>query len=67
MVISDQRCASFETRSTSAPQDEGNLPVPSKMTLILRRPPCETPPRRLLRVNQGGRLEGRAIVVQGGR
>jgi len=31
--------------------------------LILRRPPFETPPRRLLRVNCG-RLEGRNLRVQ---
>src|SRR5260370_41686982 len=35
--------------------------------LILRRPPFETPPRRLLRVNQSGRLEGRGIVIHGKR
>ncbi len=41
-----------ETRSASAPQDEVNLSLPSKITLILRRP-------------RSGRLEGRSIVQQG--
>jgi hypothetical protein len=52
MLISDRQRASFETRSSSAPQDEVDLFAPSKITLILRRP-------------QSGRLEGRTLVMQG--
>jgi len=47
----DQRLASFETPASRVPQDEEGFYVPSTNHFILRRPPFETPPRRLLRIN----------------
>jgi hypothetical protein len=49
--ILDRHHASFETRPAAAPQDEGDLSMPSMIYLILRR-------------SRSGRLEGRTPLVQ---